>query len=135
MTANLPSLPTGELSLLNLVACRLLCAVAPAHVYEAVVVTMDCEGHTFAAKGKTVITDGWKEIDFKYKDSLKNRPELEDDEEGRAALPELSKGHTFDSVAASVKEGFTAPQKHYTEDTLLSGMENAGVHPPKSGWS
>jgi DNA topoisomerase-3 len=44
ITANLPSLPTGELSLLNLVACRLLCAVAPAYVYEAGVVTMDCEG-------------------------------------------------------------------------------------------
>ena len=127
MTVNIPSLPSGEQCLLNLVACRLLCAAAPAHVYEAVVVTIDCEGYIFAAKGKTVISEGWKEIDFKYKDSLKNRPEPEEGEEDSAALPELSKGHTFDNVAASVKEGFTTPQKHYTEDTLLSGMENAGA--------
>ena len=127
MAANLPSLPSGELSLLNLVACRLLCAVAPAHVYEAVLVMMDCEGYAFSAKGKTVISDGWKENDFKYKDSLKNRPEPDDGEDDNAVLPELPKGHTFDGVVASIKEGFTAPQKHYTEDTLLPGWRTRAL--------
>jgi DNA topoisomerase-3 len=30
-------------------------------------------------------------------------------------------------VDVSVKEGATTPPKHYTEDTLLSAMETAGV--------
>ena len=127
MTADLPSLPSGEVDLLNLVALRLLCAAAPAHVYEAVTVTLDCEGHSFVAKGKTVISDGWKEAERIYKDSLRTKPEADDGDEDEAALPGLSKGRTFDSVKAIVKEGTTTPPKRYTEDTLLSGMETAGA--------
>ena len=32
----------------------------------------------------------------------------------------------LDCTEAAVKEGKTAPPKHYTEDTLLSAMETAG---------
>lgn len=41
-------------------------------------------------------------------------------------LPALTEGQVFESVAASVTEHFTSPPKPYTEDTLLSAMENAG---------
>ena len=35
-------------------------------------------------------------------------------------------GQTFEGVEAAVTEHFTSPPKPYTEDTLLSAMENAG---------
>ena len=39
----------------------------------------------------------------------------------------FTEGQTFDGVAeVSVTEHFTQPPKPYTEDTLLSAMENAG---------
>lgn len=42
-------------------------------------------------------------------------------------LPELTEGKTFDDVKATVTEHLTKPPKHYTEDTLLSALENAGA--------
>ena len=41
-------------------------------------------------------------------------------------LPDFTEGQTFEDVAASVTGHFTSPPKPYTEDTLLSAMENAG---------
>ncbi|MDL2287416.1 DNA topoisomerase 3 [Eubacteriales bacterium OttesenSCG-928-G02] len=124
--ADLSALPSGERDILNLAAVRLLCAAASVHSFETAAAVFDCENHSFTAKGKTVLEDGWKEIDTAFKMSLKTAPEAEDHEDD-ASLPELSKGQTFESVTASVKEGATAPPKHYTEDTLLLAMENAGA--------
>jgi DNA topoisomerase-3 len=130
--ADLSALPSGELDLLNLVACRLLCATAPVHTFEAVKAVLECGGrspadrHRFTAKGKTVMQDGWKAIDAAYKSSLRNKPETEDGEDD-AALPEISEGRVFPSVSAAVREGKTSPPRRYTEDTLLSAMETAGA--------
>ena len=40
-------------------------------------------------------------------------------------LPLLSKGAVFENAISKIKEYQTSPPKHYTEDTLLSAMENA----------
>ena len=42
-------LTEGEKKLLSLVCCKLLCAVAAPHVYEAVTATFTCAGNTFTA--------------------------------------------------------------------------------------
>ena len=41
-------------------------------------------------------------------------------------LPDFTEGQIFDSAEIAVTEHFTQPPKPYTEDTLLSAMENAG---------
>ena len=64
-------LAEGEKKLLSLVCCKLLCAVAAPHVYEAVTATFTCAGNTFTAKGKTILTPGWKELDRRFKASFK----------------------------------------------------------------
>ena len=121
--ADVPALPVGECNILLLVCCKLLCAAAEPFVYEAVTATFDCGGHTFTAKGKQVLSRGWRAILDVFRFSLKEKPEDEDDE---GVLPALTEGQVFESVAASVTEHFTSPPKPYTEDTLLSAMENAG---------
>jgi DNA topoisomerase-3 len=121
---NLSALPSGECDILNLIACRLLCAAAPVHSYEATTAVLECGGHKFTAKGKIIIAEGWKAADTAFKASLKNKPEAEEDD---TALPELAEGQVFQSVTASVKEGKTSPPHRYTEDTLLSAMETAGA--------
>ncbi|KPU45079.1 DNA topoisomerase 3 [Oxobacter pfennigii] len=121
--ADLAALPSGERDILFLVSGRLLCAVAERHRYAETVVTVGCEGNSFEAKGKTVLHGGWKTIDAAYRTALKSKPE----ENGEpASLPELTEGQRFVAVRAAVKEGFTTPPKHYTEDTLLKAMETAG---------
>ncbi|MBM6829647.1 DNA topoisomerase 3 [Anaerotignum lactatifermentans] len=121
--ADVPALPVGERNILLLVCCKLLCAAAEPFVYEVVTATFDCSGHTFTAKGKQVLSQGWRAIREVFRSSLKEKPE---DEDSESVLPALTEGQVFEPVAASVTEHFTSPPKPYTEDTLLSAMENAG---------
>ena len=121
--ADVPALPVGERNILLLVCCKLLCAAAEPFVYEAVTATFDCGGHTFTAKGKQVLSQGWRAIQEVFRSSLKEKPENEDTE---GVLPTLTEGQVFEPVSTSVTEHFTSPPKPYTEDTLLSAMENAG---------
>ena len=121
--ASLSELPVGERNILLLVCRELLCAVAEPYVYEAVTATFTCGGQTFTAKGRRILSEGWREIDHIFRASLKEQPE---DEAEPAALPDFTEGQTFDQVDASVTEHFTAPPKAYTEDTLLAAMETAG---------
>ena len=121
--ADVPALPVGERNILLLVCCKLLCAAAEPFVYEAVTATFDCGGHTFTAKGKQVLSQGWRAIQEVFRSSLKEKP---GDEDAEGVLPALTEGQVFEPVSASVTEHFTSPPKPYTEDTLLSAMENAG---------
>lgn len=121
--ADVPALPVGERNILLLVCCKLLCAAAEPFVYEVVTATFDCGGHTFTAKGKQVLSQGWRAIQEVFRSSLKEKPEDEDAED---VLPALTEGQVFEPAAASVTEHFTSPPKPYTEDTLLSAMENVG---------
>ena len=121
--ADLSELPVGERNILLLVCRELLCAVAEPYVYEAVTATFTCGGQTFTAKGRRILSEGWREIDRIFRASLKEQPE---DEAEPIALPDFTEGQTFDQVDASVTEHFTAPPKAYTEDTLLAAMETAG---------
>ena len=123
--ADLSALPVGEKAVLELVAARLLCAVAEPHLYEETAATLVCAGQEFAAKGKTIQRPGWRRLDAAYHAGLKNDPEPEERPEEKT-LPELSEGQSLSVSNASVKEGKTSPPKHFTEDTLLSAMENAG---------
>ena len=118
-------LAESERKLLSLICCKVLCAVAGPYVYEAVAATFTCAGHEFTAKGKTVLSSGWKEIDRRFRSSLKT--DSDEDAEAVRELPELKEGQTFADVAASVTEHSTTPPKPYTEDTLLSAMERAGA--------
>ena len=121
--AEIKLLPVGERNLLLLVCCKLLCAVAEAYVYETVSADFDCGGCSFAAKGKRVLSEGWREIHRLFRSSLK---EKSDDEDAAGAFPDFTEGQTFQNVPVTLCERFTAPPKPYTEDTLLSAMETAG---------
>ena len=118
-------LAESDRKLLSLICCKVLCAVAEPYVYEAVTATFTCAGKEFTAKGRTVLSPGWKEIDRRFRSSLKTASD--EDAETVRELPELKEGQTFADVAASVTEHFTTPPKPYTEDTLLSAMERAGA--------
>ena len=117
-------LAESECKLMNLVCSKLLCAVAAPHEYETVTAVFSCAGNEFAAKGKTVLVPGWKEIDQRFHSTLKT----DGDEETEAlnTLPELAEGQSY-SVVSDISEHFTSPPKAYTEDTLLSAMERAGT--------
>jgi len=123
--ADLSKFSETERNILSLVSARLVCAVGDKHIYEAVTAAFECGGHNFTAKGKTVIADGWKSIDTHFRNMLKLNNNDGDTDGG--ALPSIDEGQAFDDTAAIVTEHYTQPPKSYTEDTLLSAMENAGA--------
>ena len=119
--ADLSSLPAGEASILRLIAARLLAAVGEPYRYAETTVQMGCAGQVFAAKGKTVLAEGWKAVERAVlgDTAQKNEEKLE-------LLPEVQEQETLPVLDAQLKEGKTSPPKHFTEDTLLSAMETAG---------
>lgn len=123
---DLSALPESELHILKLISARLVMATAMPHKYEAVKITVNCEHTDFFASGKTVLQDGWKAIEKAVKAALKNaNADAEQKEE--QPLPAVAQGQVFEHVSAQKAEHFTTPPKPYTEDTLLSAMEHAGL--------
>ena len=41
------------------------------HEYETVTAVFSCAGNEFTAKGKTVLVPGWKEIDQRFRSTMK----------------------------------------------------------------
>lgn len=115
---NLGELPKGELAILQLIATRLFCAVGEPYRYAEMVIELDCENTSFSAKGKTVISNGWRGLD--RKSTAKSDKEIKE-------LPLVAVGDVLAITGTELKEGKTSPPKHYTEDTLLSAMETAGA--------
>ena len=124
---DLAALPESERNILTLAGTRLLMATAAPHTFEAVTAIFECAGQSFTARGKTVLFDGWKEIDRKYRTALKKKPETDDaDSDIENALPQFTEGQTFENPAATVTEHDTTPPKPHNEASLLSAMERAG---------
>jgi DNA topoisomerase-3 len=121
----LESLPPMERDILTLVVVRLIESVGNKHVYRDTKVRVLCEEQKFTANGRVILNDGWRAIDDKFKAALKT--EKDEAAEDERALPALEQGQIFSPVKTSVKEGFTTPPKHFTEDTLLAAMETAGA--------
>ena len=118
--SNLSELPNVEKNILHLIICRLLSSSAKPYVYENTTAIFECGGHTFTAKGKSVIDYGFKAIEKLLAASSEN-------EDGGDTPVNFTEGQTFSEVKPELCEKYTAPPKPYTEDTLLSAMETAGV--------
>ena len=116
---DLAELPKGELNILKLIICKLLCASAEPYVYENKTAVFECGGYTFTVKGKTVISYGYKTIEKLLCDTSS-------ESEDEIYVPDFYRGQRFAGVTAETLEKETKPPKPYTEDTLLSAMENAG---------
>ena len=110
---DLMSLPLGEREVLKLAAKGLLRAISEAHRYTETGITVECAGHSFTAKGKTVLVPGWKSYE-------------QEQMEAASTLPDVAEHQPISVSDAAVKTGKTTPPKHFTEDTLLSAMESAG---------
>ena len=120
-TADLAALPAGERNVLRLIAARLLCAVGEPHCYAETTLTTICAGEEFSAKGKMVLSEGWKAMERKMLGELLGK------QKEVAALPDVQEQSQCSVAGAELKEGQTSPPKSYTEDTLLSAMQAAGA--------
>ena len=89
-------------------------------LYEKKLTTYECAGEEFTAKGKEILDEGWKAVERKILADILNR------KKEFAALPPVEESECG-ILNAELKEGQTAPPKHFTEDTLLHSMETASA--------
>lgn len=107
------TLPVGEQTILTLVAQGFLRGICPEYRFAETIVTAECAGHTFRARGKEILKRGWTV--FSFRDGQSN------------VLPAVTEGQIIPVNRVSLKGGKTTPPKYYTEDTLLAAMESAGI--------
>ena len=119
--ADLAALPAGERNILRLIAARLLCAVGEPYCYAETTLTTICAGEEFTAKGKVVLSEGWKAVERKMLGELLGK------QKEPVVLPDVQEQSQCSVAGAELKEGQTSPPKSYTEDTLLSAMQAAGA--------
>ena len=119
--ADLAALPAGERNVLRLIAARLFCAVSKPYCYAETTLTTICAGEEFTAKGKVVLSEGWKTMERKMLDELLGK------QKEPAVLPDVQEQSQCSVAGVELKEGQTSPPKHFTEDLLLHAMETASA--------
>ena len=120
LQADLDALPKGEQNVLKLINARTLMAVSKSFRYLETLLTTECAGEEFTAKGKEILEEGWKAVERKVlADILNRKQEL-------TALPNAAENECG-ILNAELKEGQTSPPKHFTEDLLLHAMETASA--------
>ena len=118
--ADLSKLTTTDNKILTLISSRLLSATNSDYVYDSTKITLKCGNTEFTTTGTTVISLGFKGVENSFKQLINIKSESKD-----ISLPQLTEGESL-TVFAKISEHFTTPPALYTEDTLLSAMENAG---------
>lgn len=113
------SLSDSERKIYDLVVKRFFAALFPPFEYEQTNIKAKIGDEYFIAKGKTVVSSGWKEV-------YENIFEDEDirDEVSEQILPIVNKGEIIDIISISGTNGMTKPPAPFNEATLLSAMEN-----------
>ena len=126
LQADLDALPKGERNILKLIIARTLMAVSKPFRYLETLLTTECAGEEFTAKGKEILEEGWKAVERKVLADILNRKRK------FTALPQVEESECG-ILNAELKEGQTSPPKHFTEDTLLHSMETASADSMSEG--
>lgn len=121
VNADMKSLPKEEYNILMMICIQFLCSVGDSYIVSETISILKCKNNEFTAKGKIIKSLGWKKILQTYKKEIQQ----ENKTNKMIELPVLQEGQKIENIKAELKEGFTTPPKHFTEDTLLFAMENA----------
>lgn len=113
-TALLSDLSDKERKIFDLVVKRFLAVLSKPFVYEQTTLTAKISNETFIAKGKRVISQGFKEI-------YATHDEESDDHQN---LPLIDEGDILPITKLIQTTGRTQPPAYFNEGTLLSAMEN-----------
>lgn len=108
-----------ERNIYDLVVKRFIAVLCEPFEYDEAKITVNIGKRSFYAKGKSVISYGWKGI---Y--SATYGEDEDDADEKEQNLPKLKNGDKLEVLNIKLTSGKTKPPARYTEATLLSAMEN-----------
>lgn len=110
------NLSDNEKKIYNLVVKRFLAVLLPVYEYEQTTIKARIGKEDFIARGKRIVSLGWKEIYAKE--------DLEEDNEDDQTLPKINKGDKIKVDKLRETSGKTSPPPPFNEGTLLQAMEN-----------
>ena len=117
---DMSTIPESERKIYNLILNKLHASVGYPLIENItkVVAVYESQGDVFEfkASGKVIIDEGFTKY-LKQYGSKKNED---------VVLPDLNVGDVLEIKDKEIKEKYTTPPKHFTEDTLLKAMEVAG---------
>ena len=116
---NLSAMTDKERKIYDLVVKRFLAVLYPAHEFEQLTLRAKIGDESFVARGKTIITAGWKEV---YENRFDDEETNDDVKE--QLLPRINQGDTLNIKLIAQTSGQTKPPARFNEGTLLSAMEN-----------
>ena len=109
-------LPLSEAKVYFLISDKFHASVGYPLIENTTKIVASFDGFEFTSSGKVIKDEGFSKYLKEYKSK-----KSED-----AVLPDASVGDVLSVENKEVKEKFTQPPKHFTEDTLLKSMEIAG---------
>ena len=116
LSEDLSSIPDSEAKVYRLISDKLHASVGYPLVENTTKIVAEFDGFEFTSSGRVIRDEGFSKYLKEYK-SKKNE---------FIELPDVSIGDVLSIENKEIKEKFTQPPKHFTEDTLLKSMEIAG---------
>lgn len=116
LSEDLSSIPDSEAKVYRLISNKLHASVGYPLVENTTKIVAEFDGFEFTSSGRVIRDEGFSKYLKEYKSK-----KSED-----AVLPDVSIGDVLSIENKEIKEKFTQPPKHFTEDTLLKYMEIAG---------
>ncbi|BBM44719.1 DNA topoisomerase 3 [Leptotrichia trevisanii] len=109
-------LPPSEAKVYFLISDKFHASVGYPLIENITKIVAEFDGFEFTSSGKVIKDEGFTKYLKEYKSQ--NNEDTE--------LPDVSVGGVISIEDKEIKEKFTQPPKHFTEDTLLKAMEVAG---------
>ena len=116
MNGDLTSLPESELKVYELILNKLHVSVGYPLIENTTKIVAEFDGFEFTSSGKVIVDEGFTKYLNEYA-KKKNEDTV---------LPDVKIGYSLDIKDKEIKEKYTQPPKHFTEDLLLKAMELAG---------
>ncbi|MCM3236643.1 DNA topoisomerase III [Heyndrickxia oleronia] len=116
---NLSAFTDKERKIYDLVVKRFLAVLFPAFTYEQLTLHAKIDDENFIARGKTILSNGWKEVYENHFDDDETKDDVKEQK-----LPQINKGDQLKIKVIMQTSGQTKPPARFNEATLLSAMEN-----------
>ncbi len=114
--ASMNALSGDEMKIYQQIARQYLMQFYPAAIYADAKLVFDIAGGTFIAKGRQLVSAGWKALMGKS----------DDEDTSVDNVPPLTEGTVLTCREGEIKDRKTEPPKHFTEATLLQAMTGIG---------
>lgn len=116
MSEDLSSIPESEAKVYRLIFNKLHASVGYPLIENTTKIVATFDGFEFTSSGKVIVDEGFTKYLREYKSKKKEE----------TVLPDVNVGDILEIKEKEIKEKYTQPPKHFTENTLLKAMEIAG---------